>query len=78
MGKPQFVRLVDVFFLAPLMVYTAVKYKQVPKSMRIAIFTSGVLTAFYNGRNYLLQRKIDKLKPLPGENKNIHYARMLN
>jgi hypothetical protein len=57
-GKPQILRLWDVFFLAPIMVYTGLRKSSLPGSLRFVMVTSGILTAIYNGRNYLIQRKI--------------------
>ena len=48
----QSVRLMDVFVLAPAMVYAST-YKQIPDYVRIILFISGVCTLIFNGRNYL-------------------------
>ncbi len=49
--KSQAVRLVDIFFLGPFMIYVAAKRLRGPE--RAILLTSGVLTILYNGRNYL-------------------------
>lgn len=60
-GKPQFVRLIDVFFLGPLMVYIGLQGRfKIPSLLRVVMLTSGAMTVIYNGRNYLIQRRILK------------------
>lgn len=52
--KSQQVRLLDVFVIAPFLVYTGVKYKNsLPKIVSIGLVVTGILTAIYNGNNYL-------------------------
>jgi hypothetical protein len=51
-GKTQFVRLLDVFVLGPLMIYIAAQYR-IREPQRTALLVSGVLTILYNGANYL-------------------------
>ena len=48
----QAVRLVDVFILAPSMVYAST-FKQIPKSVRLVLLVSGVATLVFNGINYM-------------------------
>tara|TARA_R100001594_G_C3986486_1_gene251372 strand:+ start:152 stop:355 length:204 start_codon:yes stop_codon:yes gene_type:complete len=48
----QAVRLIDVFVLAPAMVYAST-YKQMPDYVRLILFVSGVATLVFNGLNYL-------------------------
>tara|TARA_R100001443_G_scaffold112600_1_gene126240 strand:- start:2772 stop:2975 length:204 start_codon:yes stop_codon:yes gene_type:complete len=48
----QKVRLIDVFVLAPAMVYAST-YKQIPNYVRLILFVSGVATLVFNGQNYL-------------------------
>lgn len=52
--KSQEVRLIDVFILAPFMVWFGMKAEGVPKLAKTAMIVSGILTALYNGRNYLI------------------------
>ena len=54
----QAVRLVDVFILAPAMVYAST-FKQIPNYVRLILFVSGVATLVFNGQNYL---EIEKQK----------------
>lgn len=55
----QAVRLVDVFVLAPVMVYASMN-KSLPKGVRAILFVSGVATAVFNGRNYLRIKKAQR------------------
>lgn len=48
----QFVRLIDVFVLAPTMVYAAT-FKSLPNYIRLILFVSGICTLVFNGTNYL-------------------------
>ena len=48
----QHVRLLDVFVLAPAMVYAST-YKQMPDYVRLILFVYGVATLIFNGSNYL-------------------------
>lgn len=48
----QHIRLVDVFILAPAMVYAST-FKQIPDYVRIILFVSGVATLVFNGKNYM-------------------------
>tara|TARA_R100000231_G_scaffold33800_2_gene29713 strand:+ start:2432 stop:2653 length:222 start_codon:yes stop_codon:yes gene_type:complete len=54
----QYVRLLDVFVLAPTMVYAST-FKQLPNYIRLILFVSGVATLVFNGRNYI---RIEKTK----------------
>lgn len=47
----QFVRLIDVFVLAPVMIYASTN-KSLPESVRTILFISGVATAVFNGINF--------------------------
>jgi hypothetical protein len=56
--KSQQIRLIDVFVIAPFLVYTGVKYKKsLPSIVSNSLIVLGVLTAVYNGNNYLKNRK---------------------
>ena len=48
----QHVRLLDVFVLAPAMVYAST-FKQIPDYVRLILFVSGVATLIFNGSNYI-------------------------
>ncbi len=52
--KSQQVRLIDVFVIAPFLVYTGIKYKKnLPKIVSAGLVITGLATAIYNGNNYL-------------------------
>jgi len=54
--KSQYLRLWDVFFLGPFMLwYTYSKPKSFSKNLMRSL---GVLTILYNGQNYLINRKL--------------------
>lgn len=58
-GKTQFVRLLDVFLIGPLMIYAAWKCP-LPQPQRMILLISGFATVIYNGRNYLnIQRQYE-------------------
>ena len=48
----QAVRLIDVFVLAPAMVYAST-FTQMPDYVRLILYVSGVATLVFNGQNYL-------------------------
>ena len=56
----QQIRLVDVFVLAPAMIYAST-FKQIPDYVRLILFVSGICTLIFNGNNYL---DIEKKKHL--------------
>tara|TARA_R100000664_G_C2758728_1_gene147885 strand:- start:653 stop:865 length:213 start_codon:yes stop_codon:yes gene_type:complete len=55
----QSIRLVDVFILAPAMVYAST-FKQIPNYVRLILFISGICTLVFNGMNYLDIEKTKK------------------
>lgn len=48
----QFVRLIDVFVLAPTMVYAST-FKSLPDYIRLILLVSGIATLVFNGINYM-------------------------
>ena len=54
--KSQNIRLLDVFIIAPILIYAG-SQKNLPKWLKISLYTIGVATAYYNGRNYLINKK---------------------
>jgi hypothetical protein len=58
-GKPQAVRLWDVFFLGPFLIYGGAYKSNLPPIARLGLIISGGLTIWYNGRNYLYNRKVE-------------------
>lgn len=56
-GKTQEIRVIDVFVLGPLMIWTA-SFAGAPRWARLALAAAGVATIIYNGRNYLIATKV--------------------
>jgi|SRR3989304_5085388 len=54
-SKSQYVRLADVFIIAPVLIYAGT-FKQLPKWLRVALIGFGVATAVYNAKNFLANR----------------------
>tara|TARA_R110002050_G_scaffold65113_2_gene141265 strand:- start:1385 stop:1555 length:171 start_codon:yes stop_codon:yes gene_type:complete len=50
--KSQFVRLIDVFYIRPFLIFLSNKNTLSENNKRILLIT-GILTIIYNGRNYL-------------------------
>ena len=55
--KSQVVRLWDIFFIAPFLVYIAYNSKGLKNWERAGIYFIGISTLLYNGRNYLKNKK---------------------
>jgi hypothetical protein len=53
--KSQFLRIIDVIFLGPLMIYASNKVKEKP--LKSALLISGVLVIANNATNYYLNTK---------------------
>lgn len=54
-NKSQEVRLIDVFVIGPLLIYTGVAYKdKLLKILSFSLTIIGAATIIYNGRNYYL------------------------
>lgn len=54
--KSQNIRLIDVFVIAPICVYAGTK-KELPMWLRLSLIAIGVSTFYYNGKNYLINKK---------------------
>lgn len=54
--QTQVIRWLDVFAIAPFLIYTGAAYKQLPDAVRISLVALGIATAWYNGANYLKNR----------------------
>ena len=55
-SKSQFIRLLDVFFIGPYMIYISKKAKGLNKLESFTLLALGVATIYYNGKNYLDRR----------------------
>lgn len=51
-GKPQFIRLVDVFVLGPFMVYMGGRRSNIPIYFRSGLVLAGLLTIVLNWENF--------------------------
>ena len=51
-GKPQTIRLLDVFAIGPFMVWAS-QVRTLPRWARLTLLTLGHLTIAYNAENYL-------------------------
>lgn len=60
--KSQAIRIVDVVILAPYLIYLSRKLRE---PHRTILMVTGILTAVYNGRNYLLNLQQEKVPPAP-------------
>ena len=50
--KSQMVRLVDVFVIAPVLIYAGTR-KSLKPALRYSLLGIGIATAAYNGMNYM-------------------------
>lgn len=55
--KTQEIRLLDVLLLAPFMIWFGITATNVQQWAKFTMIIAGILTALYNGRNYLRKRK---------------------
>lgn len=54
-SKSQYVRIIDVVFIAPVLIYAGT-FKQLPTWVRVSLIGIGIATAFYNGKNFIENR----------------------
>ena len=52
----QNIRLIDVFIIAPFLLYVSSK-KELSPMVRLTLFTFGSLTLLYNANNYLINKQ---------------------
>jgi hypothetical protein len=60
MDNIQKIRLVDIFILAPFMVYAGAVKSNLPVPVRVGLVVSGVATFVYSGNNYIENVKKNK------------------
>lgn len=53
MSKSQNIRLIDMFFIGPFMIYFASKAKNVNNLERTVMYLLGGATILYNAKNYM-------------------------
>lgn len=51
--KTQMIRLVDVLFIGPFLIYVAYTTPGIGETEKFLLFVIGLLTMLYNGDNYL-------------------------
>lgn len=56
-AKPQALRLWDVFFLGPFLIYAGTRKSGFHQVVKKGLVISGVMTMVYNGSNYILNEK---------------------
>ena len=56
LSKSQMIRLVDVFVIAPICIYAGTQ-NSLPQWLRLSLIGIGAATAYYNGKNYLANKK---------------------
>lgn len=54
--KSQLVRLIDVFFIGPFLIYVAMK-ADLGKVTKFVLLIIGIATIIYNGSNYIQNMK---------------------
>lgn len=64
LGKPQNVRLADIFILGPFSIWFGAKAKEMPSWARAAMIAYGAATIGYNAKNYLEISEKEKRKSL--------------
>ena len=52
--KSQFIRLIDILFFGPFLIWVALKEKN--KLIQIILLLMGISTIIYNLRNYIFQK----------------------
>ncbi len=53
----QYIRLIDVFVIAPLLIYVGFKYKM-PNYIKWSLILIGIFTLIYNLSNYIKTQKL--------------------
>jgi hypothetical protein len=59
--KSQEVRLIDVFVIAPILIYGGIQYRKVlPKWLSLSLVVIGGCTLYYNAKNYMETKKLNE------------------
>ena len=56
LSKSQNIRLIDIFVIAPFLIYVSAKAKGLTPLERNGLLIIGVATLIYNGKNYLINK----------------------
>ena len=57
LSKSQNIRLIDVFIIAPFLIYVGNKAKGISSFERNMLYIIGVATLIYNSKNYIKNKK---------------------
>ena len=57
LSKSQNIRLLDVFFIGPFMIYVSQKAKGINNLEKFTLLGLCIATIYYNGKNYLDNKK---------------------
>ena len=61
LGKPQTVRLGDVFLFGPLLIYVAMQKDKLSPAIKFSRLSAGIGTIIYNLHNYVQEeRRLDR------------------
>lgn len=61
MQKSQNIRLIDVYVIAPILIYGGIQYRKVlPKWLSLSLVVIGGCTLYYNAKNYLETKKLNE------------------
>lgn len=58
LSKSQMIRLYDVFFIGPFMIYIGYKAKGLNNLEKYMLYGLGAATIYYNGKNYWENKKL--------------------
>jgi len=59
-GKPQIVRLVDIFVIGPLLIWAGGQEKPLPVGVKNLLITLGIVTVIYNLKNFYEVRELSR------------------
>jgi hypothetical protein len=55
--KSQDVRLIDIFFIAPILIYAGLYRGELNKWVRLVLIIIGIATLYYNAKNFIINEK---------------------
>lgn len=59
--KSQNIRLIDVFVIAPILIYGGIQYRKfIPTWLSLSLVVIGGCTLYYNAKNYLETKKLNE------------------
>ena len=58
LSKSQNIRLVDIFFIGPFLIYMGNKAQGISPLQRNLVYAIGIATIIYNGKNYLENKHV--------------------